>query len=114
MRISDWSSDVCSSDLLPKCGSGGSREASAVLAGGDAGGALEGPREVALVIKAAGQSHLAERLIAIEQPLGGGDAAAGEIGMIGRAHVWTPATNAHIVSRLSPAQTKTHHDELYN
>src|SRR3546814_5861888 len=66
---------------LPKCGSGGSREASAVLAGGDAGGALEGPREVALVIKAAGQRHLAERLFAIEQPLGGGDAAAGEIGM---------------------------------
>src|SRR3546814_9718534 len=43
--------------------------------------ALEGPLEVALVIKAAGQRHLAERLFAIEQPLGGGDAAAGEIGM---------------------------------
>src|SRR3546814_1845768 len=102
MRISDWSSDVCSSDLqacpaghrggdragnraqhAPKCrklqGTGNFKERA-----GKERGSREKPGEVG---EGRGSGLAA-------------GAAAQRLGQIGRAHVRTPVTNAHLVCRL--------------
>src|SRR3546814_8352915 len=85
MRISDWSSDVCSSDLV-----GGNKKPGAAAA-----------LQIALGDQpvAGGSNRIAP------QPEIGGQAAARRQAFaggqqIGRAHVRTPVTDAHLVCRL--------------
>src|SRR3546814_6783715 len=84
MRISDWSSDVCSSDLCLVSAALPRRE-----------------RQTRLyrdVLEAAGDRPVVFRTLDI-----GGDKALPylrEADEIGRAHVRTPVTNAHLVCRL--------------
>src|SRR3546814_7046675 len=112
MRISDWSSDVCSSDLVRPVG------------GGDDDDAFIGVKAVHLHQKLV--QRLLALVIAVAQPCAAmtshgvdfvdeddarrillrlfehvahaGRADADE--QIGRAHVCTPVTNAHLVCRL--------------
>src|SRR3546814_4208068 len=123
MRISDWSSDVCSSDLLDQIGS--------------AAGQLR-LELVDLVITLAPFGLARETLDALDQhpavpaPIEDGDFAVArqplpaapeemarlflvsrvadrphlEIAQIGRAHVCTPVTHAHLVCRLLLAKNK--------
>src|SRR3546814_3167590 len=105
MRISDWSSDVCSSDLLGAQGT--------VLAGGRYDGLIEalGGPETPGVGWAAGIERLAMLIDAPQEekphvvliPMGAAaeKAATGLLAdQIGRAHVRTTVTNAHLVCRL--------------
>src|SRR3546814_5825847 len=82
MRISDWSSDVCSSDLLI---------------------VSEVNRQHEIVIRQIGR---AEPRLRDSDP-GGATRQRWRTLLtcfgwqqIGRAHVWTPVTNAHLVCRL--------------
>src|SRR3546814_1405788 len=111
MRISDWSSDVCSSDLACVDGQSlrtyrhapntGSRKSWAT---GDA--SSRGVR-LALMAQAGEMGYpsvltaktwgfydvsFGGRPFAFQRPYGSYE--------IGRAHVWTPVTNAHLVCRL--------------
>src|SRR3546814_9475297 len=96
MRISDWSSDVCSSDLRDFGAAGrgvkfGTRDG------------VERPRlhqiepelgiGPAFVANRREDGAIAFSLTGVEQ--------------IGRAHVWTPVTNAHLVCRLLLEKKKT-------
>src|SRR3546814_6522794 len=104
MRISDWSSDVCSSDLAQQLGA--ILEADAARAGGIG---VERP-EVAMHQNAvADVLHQTAEVVADGGRLGG--AARCRRGLrrrlvlhyqpeIGRAHVRIPVTNAHLVCRL--------------
>src|SRR3546814_4778168 len=112
MRISDWSSDVCSSDLLDPdvalldlpLG-----ERGALLGGAEAG--FQGLRAVArgrelrhqAVALLRGQLQLAGGPLRLLARRGGvvlGGLAGEGQRQIGRAHVRTPVTNAHLVCRL--------------
>src|SRR3546814_7395169 len=108
MRISDWSSDVCSSDL-----SGLSFEACCgpILAGTPALTALALMRSRYTAYARGDVAHLARTLA--PEHRAGFDAADVSAGMqttqwlgleildkIGRAHVRTPVTNAHLVCSL--------------
>src|SRR3546814_2614677 len=110
MRISDWSSDVCSSDLRYSYSSSQSATADG----------LEGPGLLS-------QCHFGGQTLhrggAVEsvagfgvvQHVGGvvrhGDGAAmhqdEDVGQIGRAHVGTPVTNAHLVCSYMFEKTQT-------
>src|SRR3546814_2481083 len=99
MRISDWSSDVCSSDLVEGVG-----EAHHPLAPGDLAGQLQSgldgvgagrPRELDLVLEAAGREH--QLLEALEEvALGGGGHVRSEERRVGKECVslcrswWSP------------------------
>src|SRR3546814_4182917 len=103
MRISDWSSDVCSSDLLHQLA-----------------GKLVSPAVVVGSLERAGQlDSAAENLRRVLKHLSRGEFFLGgveafDLGVIlrrvqlvflplveiGRAHVCTPVTNAHLVCRL--------------
>src|SRR3546814_7098078 len=101
MRISDWSSDVCSSDLI----------------GDSEHGASPGP-QVRLIrvsnISSTAWTRRAEALYAFWKmvmlassssrftPASDWNRAcrSSKKKEIGRAHVWTPVTNAHLVCRL--------------
>src|SRR3546814_7736973 len=93
MRISDWSSDVCSSDLL------------------------RSKRDVAIFGKKLVERRSLEAF-AIARPKSGvggqnPDAARRKQGLstepeIGRAHVGTPVTNAHLVCRLLLEKNNKH------
>src|SRR3546814_1131669 len=102
MRISDWSSDVCSSDLRNRC------PASAImlLCGFCSTGARERmmrkTRDYDAELRALSDKAKSIKAKKI-QPLGELVTGTGEIG---RAHVCTPATNAHIVCRLLLEKTK--------
>src|SRR3546814_6811566 len=107
MRISDWSSDVCSSDLIGK--------AEAVLLG-------EGLHVLVGILRIGGgvvgvyagdaDAELLQFPRLCRQPPGDGahvGAVVAEVDderalrtrdQIGKAHVWTPVTNAHLVCRL--------------
>src|SRR3546814_6891708 len=91
MRISDWSSDVCSSDLrrtgVERIGHVGRRRA-VVVRGGIA--EPEGDRDPEVVAVVA----------AVVFVVGGIVVAPAGLVQIGRAHVRTPGTNAHLVCRL--------------
>src|SRR3546814_7816587 len=103
MRISDWSSDVCSSDLQDPCRHGTGRsghrassKAGPLLLYGRVG---QRPRTG----KSPGQTgQIANRLVhsdlVILDELGYLPFSAS--GEIGRAQVCTPVTNAHLVCRL--------------
>src|SRR3546814_8541294 len=126
MRISDWSSDVCSSDLVQHVGAGTALKAAfqvaaPLRAGGQNAGAEQGgrhrqsdaegrraaeeftpaeapegrlPAEVLQV--AVHDLCLSVRLSFAVQPA----AVPTGLVLIGRAHVCTPVTNAHLVCRL--------------
>src|SRR3546814_1047206 len=111
MRISDWSSDVCSSDLVDGVHHVDQRADLDVDAGLLCHLAPRGRRDaLAQTLPATGQRPLAlaRRLAATDQQdavaLEDDDADADEraVGKIGRAHVCTPVTNAHLVCRLLP------------
>src|SRR3546814_9601747 len=113
MRISDWSSDVCSSDLLARM-----TDRIAALEQEVATLRSRGPAPSEEVISRlsgetqrldtmlAQQTELAGRLAAAEANLNAAESArAGmpggrETPPIGRAHVLTHATTAHVVIRL--------------
>src|SRR3546814_1122996 len=88
LRISDWSSDVCSSDLLQEHrqrdrGFVVEQRAQCIFAGAELDARDIGePRDFA--VGAGLDDDVAELLF----------------GQIGRAHVCTPVTNAHLVCRL--------------
>src|SRR3546814_9497385 len=92
MRISDWSSDVCSSDLGPV------RAAGLALPVDDRGAAavpvLQGHRQRPL---GGFQRPVGLQRVGHGQAVGGVPVVAAKIG---RAHVCTPVTNAQIVCRL--------------
>src|SRR3546814_3782447 len=102
MRISDWSSDVCSSDLEKEV-----RAASVALEGVQQE-AVAGQRTVLDILNAEQDVSDAQVLLAQARhdlALARFDvlAAIGRLsarGQIGRAHVCTPVTNAHLVCRL--------------
>src|SRR3546814_3627664 len=112
MRISDWSSDVCSSDL----GQRGMPEPTTQFTQhlpGEAGGGGTGRTGAGVP---AGQRGMPEPTTQFTQHCGSGcgcDIVVGAIGMaggrseIGRAHVCTPVTNAHLVCRR-PLDTTNH------
>src|SRR3546814_2555149 len=96
MRISDWSSDVCSSDLqsgleqkvlqialhmLPDA----TNIDPVAAIGKNVAHPLVSRHQAALLVTDDSVQRLGQRYCATE---------------IGRAHVWTPVTNAHLVCRL--------------
>src|SRR3546814_4821671 len=109
MRISDWSSDVCSSDLARRRAATGGRL-------GDAGeqplpGLEDGtPAPVGAAVV---QWRSFRRGQPFRLPIQAAAAAtlatrAMSSGEIGRAHVCTPVTNAHLVCRLLLEKKKPH------
>src|SRR3546814_2795066 len=125
MRISDWSSDVCSSDRAVSLsvaaevakgtavrhyvetstiGANAARDIAATMkvygiAMIDAAvsGGAPVARQGALVIMLAAPAKTVGAVRPVLARLAG---AIFVIGEIGRAHVWTPVTNAHLVCRL--------------
>src|SRR3546814_5490717 len=113
MRISDWSSDVCSSDLFglarrfaPRHKPDRSGEGVALMDGpatdrGEArlfaGIELGGTKCICTL--AAGPDDVRDQQT---------------IAMIGRAHVCTPVTNAHLVCRLLVEKKKLPHSKNYS
>src|SRR3546814_8868092 len=116
MRISDWSSDVCSSDLpqIPFTRPGVDR-----VSGADKVEVGIAAHDIPLVRKVGDATRRAKATISVEGRRGIEDAVARLIEgwrvdrvfkrsaavrpvtlQIGRAHVWTPVTNAHLVCRL--------------
>src|SRR3546814_10275113 len=92
LRISDWSSDVCSSDLTSDGGAGRSSN-----------------RETAAAASITWMRLLQWRLPAVAcSALRRRKSRPGPYSPeIGRAHVCTPVTNAHLVCRLLLAKKKT-------
>src|SRR3546814_1910179 len=115
MRISDWSSDVCSSDLpeaataLRRRGHQHARSGAVPCLGARVDDRAHGRvPEDGRIQAAFGQSGVA----AERDPIAVAERARGDLDhhicgpgiaqvhQIGRAHVWTPVTNAHLVRRL--------------
>src|SRR3546814_5740016 len=105
MRISDWSSDVCSSDLPPHSDrrkifvqrtrprwvrDNGLRASSSATASRSSRCSISSRRS---------------------QAIANGGIGAPRIGQIGRAHVRTPVTNAHLVCRLLLEKKKKTHNQ---
>src|SRR3546814_2763671 len=120
MRISDWSSDVCSSDLCRRtalCRTSGRRQPCSC----NVSEASRSYRAFAHPVPIRKSAEL--RRCCSERPVGckrqscyrrrsGGSnigACARVDRQIGRAHVWTPVTNAHLVCRLLLEQKNTHY-----
>src|SRR3546814_4890542 len=103
MRISDWSSDVCSSDLR-------SRKAPGRADSGRADGRRTcSSSRLARHDKMSGHNGPSGRP-APSSPSGArwtGRGPATPIGKIGRAHVCTPVTDSHLVCRLMVVKNNT-------
>src|SRR3546814_7804742 len=110
MRISDWSSDVCSSDLLAEVGAvdvGHEREAHVAIT--EIAQRLAGHHRAEVRAADADADHVADALARMPRPLPAAH-ALGEgrhavehlvhLCEIGSAHVCTPVTNAQLVCRL--------------
>src|SRR3546814_2374162 len=117
MRISDWSSDVCSSDLDPRSPPTGSlgesgraqpRSTAAIRCRNDNFTGLKNGSEGPMKLTDVRSTALGLSVAAL---LAGSAAVAQAqetfINKIGRAHVLTPVTNAHIVCRLMLEKKKT-------
>src|SRR3546814_7730709 len=98
MRISDWSSDVCSSDLPGATVIGDVKCSEALFDGIAAAGGRP-------LMWKTGHSVIKAKMKEVGAPLAGEMAAHFVIGEIGRAHVCTPVTNAHHACRLLLAKT---------
>src|SRR3546814_9100259 len=108
MRISDWSSDVCSSDLFGKDAIGRFLDSLRRLRALDPRAkcvadrrverraALEQVERLDPLAPVAVPAQRVETLHAVRAAGIGSDLRR----QIGRAHVWTPVTNAHLVCRL--------------
>src|SRR3546814_2315835 len=107
MRISDWSSDVCSSDLLTGnlARDGYARETEEEAAVRSTLLKTSAGAIALLAVVACGQSPGGR---ALSGAAIGVDAGPPATGKIGRAHVRTPVTNANIVCRLLIEQNKEH------
>src|SRR3546814_1386692 len=120
MRISDWSSDVCSSDLQDgarRLGGGGDRALGACRPPGD-GSWLQGSQRFPGGRRRSAASLRSHRRLdgpGASAPAAGCTAKAAKLGPvgrlariieIGRANVCTPVTNAHLVCRLLLANNK--------
>src|SRR3546814_9374015 len=116
MRISDWSSDVCSSDLrdLPQNFGGGQNPG---IAGGGAQGGNENVGSTsALNLRGLGPDATLTLInghrVAYDGAIQGVDisaiplAALDRIEKIGRAHVCTPVPNAPLACLMPPEQQK--------
>src|SRR3546814_7755092 len=90
MRISDWSSDVCSSDLKYPTGTDG----------GDQHTGDGRPQHAAEVERGGIECHGVGKVSVADQLSDEALPRRNIEGEIGRAHVGTPVTNAHIVCRL--------------
>src|SRR3546814_10812399 len=106
MRISDWSSDVCSSDLVRYAATGSVEPAKQ---GRPRGSGKLGPYRQAIVDKVKAKPDITMPDLAVWLEARHGVSVdpsnlskfLGKEGFkIGRAHVWTPVTNAHLVCRL--------------
>src|SRR3546814_5059225 len=116
MRISDWSSDVCSSDLSRRPGLSGEvllqsrRYRLPRLADADRRGRRRGLLGSVVPGMRAGDGADGGGSAALpdrhRQRAAGRDAGF-EGPQIGRAHVWTPVTNAQLVCRLLLEKKKT-------
>src|SRR3546814_8383837 len=92
MRISDWSSDVCSSDLV-RAGAIAVEKLKLLGIG----------QTIAQPSVDIGLEHrnIVKNLARCQNPVrDGGDGRRLDVEQIGRAHVCTPVTNAHLVCRL--------------
>src|SRR3546814_6599455 len=115
MRISDWSSDVCSSDLhfgrqrldqqfadpvVELRDDLDAHEIADRTCQGKALGLVDKLEQVGDIGGVERLDQLVDTVgvFLVERFLD----AADEFGQIGRAHVWTPVTNAHLVCRLLP------------
>src|SRR3546814_7158982 len=107
MRISDWSSDVCSSDLKPHSAILQNSRATSLLLARRAGAYLSSHRLPPL--PTAGRWRYRMTKLPILAALAAAFLAQPAIG---RAHVCTPVTNAHLVCRLLLENTKPnlHHN----
>src|SRR3546814_7399864 len=119
MRISDWSSDVCSSDLPSRVGIPTNPRRDDGITSRDASGGPEMPNCMGVQLTL-GNPVLRFRLAVVRSHHRGppicrqrcdaagtekscdelGEARWARYGQIGRAHVCTPVTNAHLVCRL--------------
>src|SRR3546814_9730014 len=102
MRISDWSSDVCSSDLVKDDVFTSIHIEEFEVTARDT---RLGPEDITRDIPNVGEEALRNLdeagIVSIGAEVGPGDILAGKITpKIGRAHVCTPVTNAHIVCSL--------------
>src|SRR3546814_7024737 len=108
MRISDWSSDVCSSDLSALCAACGARQDwYGPMGEGRACAACGAPALRPDIVFFGEMPYAMDR---IERALAAADlfVSIGTSGAeIGRAHVCTPVTNAQLVCRLL-LEKKTH------
>src|SRR3546814_2716322 len=112
MRISDWSSDVCSSDLTAAADAVNLGQLDAAVGaipvdsnntGGFAAPSATGDNSLTVGngAEASGEYSTATGVLS---------KASGEYSKIGRAHVLTPVTNAHLVCRLLlEKKTKVRH-----
>src|SRR3546814_9937884 len=113
MRISDWSSDVCSSDLfadrhraaqrvehadLHRFGAAAARRFVLLAACADHPHAGEQRADQHLPLKPL--AHIVLRLNFAPSASRADAATSPDKSYIGRAHDWTPVTNAHLVCRL--------------
>src|SRR3546814_7192901 len=102
MRISDWSSDVCSSDLLRVAALLGQQPQAAVV--WHPAEVIEGPVDPARIAEpVSGAQRFVGRIEADDPTVLVVDRTQrdrGAIAKIGREHVCTPVTNAHLVCRL--------------
>src|SRR3546814_4224230 len=112
MRISDWSSDVCSSDLVLCDGCNGERfnrdTLNVTWRGKSAGEVLK--MEVDEAVEFFAAHSKISRILQLMQDVGLGYLTLGQPSptlsggeaqrKIGRAHVLTPVPNAHLVCRL--------------
>src|SRR3546814_2014809 len=97
MRISDWSSDVCSSDLIPRLLVEARRSGVVNIQDGTKGG-----RRAPRWVQVTPLGLLALRCAALAAGGRPNLLAAGDrlISEIGRAHACTPVTHSHLVCRL--------------
>src|SRR3546814_2036889 len=104
MRISDWSSDVCSSDLNPSLGSSAGRKNGLSLS--DMSLALGMSKTRPSNLLSAEAEHALSKLTIDKEAavrclfMPAGYERSATSTTIGRAHVCTPVTNAHPVCSL--------------
>src|SRR3546814_4903427 len=107
MRISDWSSDVCSSDLSVAAAIIVTRVSKSQDMGRQVIGQVFGqPRALSVAAVVLGVMGVIPGMPNLAFLLLGG-ICGGAAWQIGRAHVCTPVTNAHLVCRLLLAKITT-------